>query len=44
VVNTEWDNPKETADTKRHLRLAEEIAEELREIKGKTNAKIYAVR
>jgi len=40
---TGWDNPKETADTKRHLRLAGEIAEELRGIKGKTNREVYGV-
>jgi len=40
---TEWDNPKETADTKRFLQFAEEWAEELRKIKDKSAAEIYGL-
>jgi heat shock protein HspQ len=36
-----WDNPKETADTKRFLQAAEKGAEGLRKIKGKSAAEIY---
>jgi len=42
LETTGWDNPKETADTKGFLRLAEELAEQLRSIKGKTNREIYS--
>lgn len=37
---TEWDNPRDTADTKRFLEAASEFASELRSIKGKTNREI----
>ena len=36
LETTGWDNPKETADTKRFLQATEEGAEELRKIKDKT--------
>ena len=42
LETTGWDNPKETADTAGFLRLAEEMAEKLRSIKGKTNKEIYS--
>ena len=42
LLTTEWDNPKETEDTKGYLRLAEEMAEKLRGIKGKTDKEIFA--
>ena len=42
LETTGWDDPKETADTKSFLRLAEESAKALRGIKGKTNTEIYA--
>ena len=38
LETTGWDNPKKTADTKNHLKLAEEGAEALRSVKGKTTA------
>jgi len=40
LETTEWDNPKETADTKRFLQFTEEWAEELRKIKDKSAAEI----
>jgi hypothetical protein len=42
LETTGWDNPKTTADTKGYLQLAEEGAEQLRGIKGKTNSEIYS--
>ena len=42
LETTGWDNPKETADTKGFLRLAEEMAEKLRSTKGKSNKELYA--
>ena len=41
LETTGWDNPKKTVDTKRHLELAEESAEALRRVKGKTTAEVF---
>ena len=41
LETTGWDNPKKTADTKNHLKMAEESAEALRKIKGKTTAEVF---
>ena len=42
LETTGWDNPKETADTKRFLEMASELASELHSMKGKTNREIAA--
>lgn len=44
METTGWDNPKETADTKKFLEMAGEFAGELHSIKGKTNREIVAER
>jgi hypothetical protein len=41
---TGWDNPKQTADTKKFIALAEEFAAELHSIKGKSYKEITAER
>ena len=41
---TGWDNPKETADTRKFIALAEEFAQEINSIKGKSNKEIAAER
>jgi len=43
LETTGWDNPKETADTKKYLQLAEEFADEIRVIKGKTNKEVVEI-
>ena len=40
LETTGWDNPKETADTRRFLEMASEFASELHSMKGKTNSEI----
>ena len=44
LETTGWDNPKKTADTKEQLKLAEEFAQTLQSIKGKTNSEISAIK
>ena len=41
LETTGWDNPKETADTRKFHELINEFTDVLRSTKGKTNSELY---